>query len=154
MDYFRLYVVLNNNLFLIATFPPLIVNQASKNHRILIISISYSLAIILGSFVPAINELLTNRTHMLSSPACLAVLFSVISFPTTLVNENLQLFKVIPDIIDISKHSSEQIKVCFLLYSRFYDNGCFFELAMTYDWCKHYFEKHMCKENIVINSRL
>ena len=69
--------------FLIATFPPLIVNQASKNHRVLIVSISYSLAIILGSFVPAINELLIKGTHMLSSPAYLVMLFSVISFLTT-----------------------------------------------------------------------
>lgn len=71
-----------------------------------------------------------------------------------LVNENLQLFKAVPDIIDIAKPLSEQTKVRFLLYSRFYDNGCFFELATTYDWCKHYFEKHMDKENIVITSRL
>ena len=39
-----------------------------------------------------------------------------------LVNENLQLFKAVPDIIDIAKPLSEQTKVRFLLYSRFYDN--------------------------------
>ena len=69
--------------FLIATFPPLIINQAPKNHRVLIVSISYSFAIILGSFAPAINEISIKKTQILVSPAYLVILFSIISFFTT-----------------------------------------------------------------------
>ena len=73
-----------------ATFPVLIVNQSPKNHRVSVVSIGYGLAIIFGSFAPAINEFLISKTQFLSSPAYLIIGFSMISLCTTFFMKPIQ----------------------------------------------------------------
>ena len=69
-------------------------------------------------------------------------------------DNNIHMFKCIPSVIDISKALKEQSKISFMLYSRLYDNGYFFELPTVKEWGEHYWAKYMSQENTISHSRI
>lgn len=70
------------------TFPSVVVPQVSKNCRVSSIGIACSFSVIIGSFVPAINEFIKNATEFPASPAWLISIGALISLITLYTFKN------------------------------------------------------------------